>query len=91
MKIEDKTRNAIITALKEMKNQEDKSADSTASQDSPNATHHLEMAEKAKEKIDHYIALLEALSYESTETLIINEIIKVAIEESKEDKQLEQL
>lgn len=86
MRIEDKVREAAIAALKEMRSQEDKSATSAASQDSPNATHHLEMAEKAKEKIDHYIALLKDVPYESTETLIIAEIIKIAIKKGRENK-----
>ena len=86
MNIEDRTRNAIITALEEMKSQEDKSADSATSQDSPNATPHLEMAEKAKEKIDYYIALIKDVPYESTETLIIAEIIKIAIKKGRENK-----
>jgi len=86
MNIEDKTRNAIITALEEMKNREDESADNAASQDIPNATHHLKIAEKAKEKIDDYIALLKDVPYESTETLIIAEIIKIAIKKGRENK-----
>ena len=84
-KLYKEVKKATIIALNKMKDQEDESAARAASQDGPNESYHLKAAKKAKEKIDHYIALLKDVSCESTETLIIAKIIEIAIEKGEED------
>jgi len=84
-----RVRKAAIAALEKMKAQEDVDARNAASCDEPNAGWHYQNAKDSKETIDRFIKLLKAVPYESKDTLIIAEIIKIALRTGIKNKTLE--
>lgn len=76
-------RKNAAAALEKMKDEQDKSAKNDAMHDGPNAGWHYKNTAETKEVIDKYIKLLEAKSYESAETLVLETIIAESIKAGK--------
>lgn len=85
-KIVEAAKQRAITALEEMKEQEDAGAREGSMYDGPNASWHYKNAKEQKAKIDVFIKALKDVAWEDKNSLIMDTIVKAVLEQRNKAK-----